>query len=78
MIHPYSGDPSALTVPQIEEKLSELTRKYYQTHNPQLQEQISTFIEIYRQELVMKIAQEQQRQQEQDGENGLDNLINIS
>ena len=78
MIHPFSGDVGDLTVSQIEERLGDLTRKYYQTHNPQLQEQIATFIEIYRQELQMKISQEQLRQQEQNGDNDLDSLINIS
>ena len=78
MIHPHAGDPSQLTIPQLEEKIMELSRKYFMSHNPQVQEQISMFLEIYRSELQMKIAQEQIRQQEQNGDNGLDDLINIS
>jgi hypothetical protein len=78
MIHPHAGDPSKLTIPQLEEKIMELSRKYFMSHNPQLQEQISTFLEIYRSELQMKIAQEQLRQKEQNGDNGLDDLIKVS
>jgi hypothetical protein len=78
MIHPHAGDPSQLTIPQLEEKIMELSRKYFMSQNPQVQEQISTFLEIYRSELQMKIAQEQLRQQEQNGDNGLDDLIKVS
>lgn len=78
MIHPFSGDLSELTITQIEDKITDLSKKYFATHNPQVQEQIATFIEIYKQELHMKIAQEQLRQQEQNGNNDLDSLINIS
>ena len=78
MIHPHAGDPSNLTVPQLEEKIMELSRKYFMSQNPQVQEQISTFLEIYRSELQMKIAQEQLRQQQENGNDDLDSLINIS
>ena len=77
MIHPHVGDISQLTIPQLEEKIIELSRKYFMSYNPQIQEQISTFLEIYRSELQMKIAQDRLRQQE-NGNNDLDNLINVS
>ena len=77
MFHPLSEDPSNLTISQIEDKITSLSNKYFMTQNPQAQDQIATFIEIYKQELHMKMAQERLRQQENDN-NDLDNLINIS
>lgn len=77
MIHPLADDPSDLTITQIEDKIADLSRKYFMTHNPQAQDQIATFIEIYKQELHMKMAQDRLRQQEND-DNDLDNLINVS
>lgn len=76
MIHPLSGDLSELTITQIENKIMDLSKKYFATYNPQVQEQIATFIEIYKQELQIKIAQDRLRQQ--NGDNDLDSLINIS
>lgn len=78
MMHPFSGDLSELTVTQIEDKITDLSKKYFATHNPQVQEQIGTFIEIYKQELQMKMAKEQLRQQQQNGDSDLDSLINVS
>lgn len=77
MFHPFSDDLSDLTLPQLEQRVAELSRKYFATHNPQLQSQISTFIDIYKQEIQIKIAKEKARQQE-NGDSGLDNLINVS
>ena len=58
MFHPFSEDTSALTVAQLHDKISELTHKYFSTSNPQVQEQISTFIDFYRQEALVKEAKE--------------------
>jgi len=77
MFHPFTEDLSNLTITQIEDKITDLSKKYFVSQNPQVQEQIATFIEIYKQELQMKMAQEQLRQQ-QNGNNDLDSLINIS
>lgn len=77
MFHPFSEDLSELTLPQLEQRVAELSRKYFATQNTQLQSQISTFIDIYKQEIQIKIAKEKARQQE-NGDDGLDNLINVS
>ena len=87
-MHPFAEDTSNMSVQQLYDRVAELTNKYFATQNPQVRDQISTFIELYRQEAMMKEARNQVeeqrvkellRQQNQDNdENSLDNLINIS
>ena len=36
MLHPFSEDTKDLTVSELQEKLSDLSKKYFQTHNPQV------------------------------------------
>ena len=48
------------------------------THNPQVQEQIAAILDMYQQENSSRRAKQYQKQQEQNGEKGLDSLINIS
>ena len=63
MLHPFSEDTKDLTVSELQEKLSDLSKKYFQTHNPQVKEQIGTFIEFYKQEILIK--EQKLRQEEQ-------------
>ena len=73
----FFEDTSDLSVSQIHEKISELTKKYFQAQNPEVKHQISTFIEYYKQEA--RIKEEKNRQEtNQNGDLDLDNLINIS
>jgi len=54
MLHPLSVDLTTLKDSEVEEKLQELTRKYFAAQRlgkPELLTQISTFVTIYRQEL---------------------------
>jgi hypothetical protein len=74
-IHPLHKMDEELTVPQLEEKIHDLTKKFWMSHNPQVQEQISTFIEIYKSELEAQLAKQKVNQ---DPDSELDNLINIS
>jgi DNA-binding PadR family transcriptional regulator len=59
MFHPLEGDLSRLKDSEVESKLQELTRKYYQASRLGSQElltQLSTFVTIYRDELRMRQA----------------------
>ena len=80
MIHPYVDNLNNLTINELEEKVIELQRKYFITNNPSVQSQISVIIDIYREEIQTRHRAEAQRQRDnqQDGDNSLDNLINIS
>lgn len=80
MIHPFAEDTKDMTVSQLYDKVAELTNKYFATTNPQMQEQISTFIEYYKQEAQVKEAKIRIQDQEnaEKGDLDLDKLINIS
>lgn len=75
MFSPLQQDISDMTLPELEQKVAELSKKYYATHNPDLQSQIATFIDIYKQEIQAKIAKQKIQQQD---DSDLDNLININ
>ena len=77
MLHPFSEDTKDLTVSELQEKLSDLSKKYFQTHNPQLKEQIGTFIEFYKQEILIK-EQKLRQEEQKNGDLDLDNLIKVS
>lgn len=70
-------DFAELTDSQVEEKIIELGRKYWMTRNPDLQAQIATVLEMYKEEARFRRAKAFQKSQE-DSDSGLDNLINIS
>ena len=79
MLNPLMGSLSELSLNELEEKIVVLQRRYFMTANPGVQSQIQNFLEIYKEELHTRRAIEANRQKEQqDGENGLDNLIKVS
>ena len=77
MFNPLVTNLSDLTDPQIEEKITDLSQKYWQTKNLELQNQIAVILHMYKEELSMRRA-EAMKKLRQDDENGLDSLINIS
>lgn len=76
MFNPLVDSFSDLTDTEIDNKILDLTKKYYQTHNPNLQMQIATVLDMYRSEAQVRRAKAMQSQQ--NGENGLDDLIKVS
>lgn len=79
-MHPHIGDLSAFSDNELEERYFQLQRRYWQSTNPDLQMQISLLLDEYKLELEARRAKQklQQSQNQQDGEKGLDNLINVS
>lgn len=79
MFHPFEGDLSQLKDSEIEEKIVELNKKYYQAYRlgkPELLTQISTFVIIYKDEMARRYAEKMQSSRKQmDGD--LDQLINV-
>ena len=77
MFHPLEKDLSEMTTSEVELKLSELNKKYYQASrlgNNQLLTQLQTFVTIYRNELRQRAIQAKfDEEQEKD----LDQLINV-
>lgn len=76
MFNPLVDSFSDLTDTEIDNKILDLTKKYYQTQNPTLQMQIATLLDMYRSEAQVRRAKAMQSQQ--NGENGLDDLIKVS
>ena len=79
MLNPLVDSLADFTISQLEEKISTLQRRYFQTSNPSVQQQIQTFLEIYKEEAHTRRAIEYNRQKDaENGESGLDNLIKVS
>ena len=79
MFNPLVDSFSELKDAEIENKIVELQRKYFQAGaNPQLQQQVQAILEMYKLEMQVRRSKSLQKQNQQDGDNSLDNLINIS
>ena len=79
MINPLIDSLDHFTLQELEDKIAELQRKYFISRNPQVQVQIVNILDIYKLELQDRRIKELHRQQNQDNDdNSLDNLINIS
>lgn len=78
MFNPLVDSFKDLSDSEIEESISSLSRKYFQTQNPHVQAQITAVLEMYKDEMRSRNARAMQRLNENNGENDLDNLINIS
>jgi hypothetical protein len=74
-MHPLAEDYSKLKDAEIEARISDLGKKYWQSNNPGVQNQISMFLDLYREEL--RSRQAKMWQQTQNSSSGLDKLINI-
>ena len=74
-MHPLAEDFSKLKDAEIDARIQELSRKYWQTPNPGVQNQISMFLDLYREE--MRSRQAKMWQQHQNKSPELDKLINV-
>lgn len=79
-MHPLRESTESLSDNDIEEKVMQLNRKYFQTQNPQVQHQISVLLDDYKLELESRRAKQrlEAQQNQENGESGLDNLIKVS
>ena len=50
MLHPLLDSLSELSDTDVETKISELGKKFWQTTNPQVKDQIASVLEIYKEE----------------------------
>jgi hypothetical protein len=74
--HPLEGDLTQFKDPEIEAKVFELNKKYYQAArlgNPQLLTQVATFVTIYKEEMSKRYLAKSKGQLDND----LDQLINV-
>jgi hypothetical protein len=76
MFHPFEGNISDLKDSEVEQKLTELNKKYHQAYRlgkPELLTQIATFITIYKEEMSKRLRAKTQK----DINGDLDQLINV-
>ena len=77
-MHPGINDLSQITDTQLEEKLLQLNRYYHITDNPDVRHQMILLMDTYKVELEERRLAARRKQQEESGDNGLDDLINVS
>lgn len=76
-MHPGIDNLSLLSIQELEDKISQLNRYYFLAQAPEARQQIILLLDSYKLELEeRKIAEK--RNQQQDDNNDLDSLINIS
>ena len=73
MLHPLEDDLSIYNNQQLEQKIGELTKKYFRQRNPQVKQQMQQLLDMYKIELRERIQKEQRQNLNLD----LDKLINI-
>lgn len=81
MFNPLVDSFEKLSDSEIEEKIIELSRKFWMTHNPSVQQQISVILEMYKEEAKARRASsmvQRTKKNDDDGDSPLDNLINVS
>lgn len=77
MIHPLSEDYSKLKDAEVENRIQDLSKKYFQTQNSAVKHQIAIFIDIYKAELSVRRAKAME-QLHQKRDKDLDSLIKVS
>jgi len=81
MFNPLVDSFAKLSDSEIEDKIIELSRKFFMTNNPSVQQQISVILEMYKEEGRARRASamvQRTKKTDDDPENPLDNLINVS
>lgn len=76
-MHPLVDDLSNLKEGELEAKMQDLGRKYWQARNPDLQHQIGLLLDVYRAELQTR-RQKAYEAQFQNRDKNLDKLINVN
>jgi hypothetical protein len=77
MNHPLIGDYKNLTDVELQEKVSNLSTKYWQTQNPEVRSQMTLILDELKEELRTRNQKSLQNNSEDDNKD-LDSLIKIS
>jgi hypothetical protein len=77
IMHPLVSNLSQLKETELENKLQELSKRYFQVSNPALQHQIIMVMDEYKHELSSR-RQKMWQEQYQKRDTDLDSLINVS
>ena len=76
-MHPLIGNLSSLKDSELENKINDLTRKYFTSHNFEVQSQIVMVLDTYKEELANRRTAEYNKMMN-NRDKGLDKLINVS
>ena len=76
-MHPLVTDLANLKDHEIHSKISDLTKKYFMTHNAGIQMQISQVLDTLRYELAERNRKQWEEQMKSSDKN-LDKLINVN
>jgi hypothetical protein len=76
-MHPLIGDLSALKDGELEQKIGDLTKKYFQTTNQEVRNQIVSMLETYKEEAGKRRSKLMQSMMD-NRDKGLDKLINVN
>ena len=77
MSHPLLENLTVLSDTDLQERLSSISTKYWQTQNPDVRSQMMVIIDELKYELRLRSSKPAENIDD-DGDNSLDNLINIS
>jgi HPt (histidine-containing phosphotransfer) domain-containing protein len=77
MFNPLVDNLSQLSDDEVNAKIRDLTKRYWQTQNPQVKQQIQVMLSMFTEEQKSRMAKQQQQSSE-NGDSDLDNLININ
>jgi hypothetical protein len=77
MFNPLVDRLQDIPTSELDSKISSLQKKYFQTQNPQLRQQIAVVLEMHIEEARARQAKQYEKINNQSN-NDLDNLINIS
>lgn len=76
-MHPLIGDLSVMKDAELENKINDLTRKYFSVQNFEVQRQIVMVLDTYKEELANRRSAEYNKMMN-NRDKGLDKLINVS
>lgn len=76
-MHPLISDLSAMKEAELENKIQELSKKYFQASNLGVRHQLVMLIDDYKEELAVRRARMWQEQY-QKRDTDLDSLINVN
>ena len=74
MLHPFTQNVSELSDKEIDSKLSDLTKKFFQTRNPDAKSQIQLLLNSKK----FEVSERQIKARLNNDNKGLDKLIDIS
>ncbi len=76
-MHPLIGDLASLKDSDVENKINDLSRKYFMSPNPLLREQIVLALNTYKEELAKRRSKELEKMMSGQGKD-IDKLIKVN